>query len=287
MRSRSMPIIIRAFTITCSLATVTIQSVRAQDSVMTVTIAGVVRDTGGRVLAGAEVRSGERFTLTSDSGTFVLGELRPDTVELSVRRIGYNPVSTAFVIRPGLTVSVAVRMTPSNVTLGTILVEGKKVDSRLWKSGFYERAKLGSGTFFTPEYLEHHGSSVSGLVAEVPGVGIQRDVRGRASAIGHLGSKSCPMNVFIDGTLVRWAGDVGLDAILPKDDILAVEVYPRAAFVPSVLVGSGAAAGGATSGAGGASGVNASTNSMMTSQGQRSDCGAIFFWTKPFEPASR
>lgn len=244
---------------------------------MTVTIAGVVRDTSGRVLPGAEVRSGERVTLTSDSGTFVLGELPPDTVELTVRRIGYKPVFTAFVIRPGLTVSVAVRMTPSNVTLGTIIVEGKQVDTRLWKSGFYQRANLGSGTFFTPDYLEHHGSTMSGLISEVPSVRIERDVRGRATPMGRFGAGECRMNVFIDGTLARWAPDVGIDDVLPKEDILAVEVYPRAAFVPSVLVGSSSGVGG----------TGSRTNSTMASQGQRSDCGAIFLWTKPFEPTQR
>ena len=250
----------------------------AQDSASTVTIAGVVRDTSGRLLPGAEVRSGEHFTLTSDSGTFVLAGLTPDTVDLLVRRIGFRPVATAFVIRPGLTVSVAVRMTPSDVTLGTIVVEGQKLDARLWKSGFYHRQKLGSGTFFAPDFLEHHGSSLSGLIGEVPGVRIQRDIRARATAIGHFGGKECSMNVFIDGTLARWASDVGLDAVLSKDDILAVEVYPRASFVPSVLVGS-------SSDVSGTSGSSASSsNTMMTSQGQRSDCGAIFFWTKPFEP---
>jgi hypothetical protein len=256
----------------------TVARAAAQDSASTVTIAGVVRDTSGRVLPGAEVRSGEHYTLTSDSGTFVLAGLAPDTVELLVRRIGFRPVVTAFVIRPGLTVSVAVRMTPSDVTLGTIVVAGEKVDARLWKSGFYHRQKLGSGTFFAPDYLEHHGSSLSGLIAEVPGVRVQRDIRARATAIGHFGGKECPMNVFIDGTLARWANDVGLDAVLAKDEILAVEVYPRASFVPSVLVGSSSDA----SGIGGAAGSGSSTR--LTSQGQRSDCGAIFFWTKPFAP---
>lgn len=59
----------------------------AQDATSTVTVAGVVRDTRGRVLSGAEVRSGERLILTSDSGTFVLSELRSvsDTSRSSLR----------------------------------------------------------------------------------------------------------------------------------------------------------------------------------------------------------
>ena len=63
-------------------------------------------------------------------------------------------------------VTVTVRMTPSGVTLGTIVVEGKKLDARLWKTGFYRRAKAGMGTFFTPEQLEHRGTTISGLIAK-------------------------------------------------------------------------------------------------------------------------
>lgn len=247
----------------------------AQDSVATVSIGGIVRDTSGRLLTGAEVRSGERFTVTSDSGRFLLADLMPDTVELMVRRIGYRPVATAFVIRPGFNITVSVTMTPSGVTLGTIVVEGKRLDAHLWKAGFYERSKLGMGTFFTPEDLRHRGSTISGLLAEVPSVTIQRDQRNRAAAMGRFGNGQCLMNVFVDGTLVRWAPDVGLDAVLPKDEILAIEVYPRPALVPSVLVGLGGG------------GSAAPGQATMTSQGQRSDCGAIFLWTKPFEPGRK
>jgi hypothetical protein len=99
--------------------------------------------------------------------------------------------------------------------------------------------------------------------------------------MGRFGGGWCRMNVFIDGQLARWATDVGLDDVLPKSEILAVEVYPRAALVPSVLVGSTSTTGGSGGSVAGVTG--AGSNSMMTSQGQRSDCGAIFIWTKPFK----
>lgn len=174
----------------CLLAAAAPSTGLAQDNVATVSIGGIVRDTSGRLLTGAEVRSGERFTVTSDSGRFLLADLMPDTVELMVRRIGYRPVATAFVIRPGYHIDVAVKMTPSGVTLGTIVVEGKRMDAHLWKAGFYERSKLGMGTFFTPEDLEHRGSTISGLIAEVPSVTIERDQRNRAAARAGLAMDS-------------------------------------------------------------------------------------------------
>lgn len=241
----------------------------AQDHRPSVSISGVVRDLAGRPLAGAEVRSGDRFALTSDSGSFSLADLAPDTVELTVRRIGYKAVATTFVIEPGYHITVAVRMTPSAVTLGTVVVEGQRMDARLWQAGFYDRRKLGVGTFFTPEYLEHFGGTMSGLLAQVPSVRVEHDPRHRAAAMGPFGAGQCRMNVFIDGALARWASDVGLDAILAKDDILGVEVYPRPAFVPSVLVGST---------------TSSARGQTITEQGQHTDCGAIFIWTRPFAP---
>lgn len=252
-----------------TLSVVASSALAQERSTAKVSIAGVVRDTIGRALAGAEARSGDRFMLTTDSGTFMLTDLMPDTVELTVRRIGYKLVATTFVIKPGYQITVAVRMTPSSVRLGTVVVEGQRMDARLWQAGFYERRRLGMGTFFTPDYLAHFGGTISGLLAQVPSVTVERDRQNRATATGPFGNGHCRMNVFIDGALARWAPDVGLDGILARDDILGVEVYPRPAFVPSVLVGST---------------TSSARGQTMTDQGQRADCGAIFIWTKPFEP---
>ena len=228
-----------------------------------VTLVGVVRDTSGRPLAGAEVRAGAAlFTLTDADGAFHLTGVEPDTVQLLVRRIGYRPADVVLAANAGLRVELLVRMVPAAVELGTITIEGRTMDTRLWQSGFYERQKVGSGTFFDPEFLARHRGTMDGLVREATGVRVQRDRYGRSVALGRFGGGWCPLNVFIDGVLVRWANDVGIDQLLNKQDVLAVEIYPRGTQVPASLAGYATAGGG-----GGATGGT--------------DCGVISFWTKP------
>lgn len=228
-----------------------------------VTLVGVVRDTSGRPLAGAEVRAGAAlFTLTDADGSFRLTGVEPDTVQLLVRRIGYRPADVVLAANAGLRVELLVRMVPAAVELGTITIEGRTMDTRLWQSGFYERQKVGSGTFFDPEMLARHRGTIDGLVREAPGVRVNRDRYGRSIALGRFGGGWCQLNVFIDGVLVRWANDVGIDQLLNTQDVLAVEVYPRGTQVPATLAGYTA-----TGGGGGATGGT--------------DCGVISFWTKP------
>jgi hypothetical protein len=242
----------------------------------TVTLVGLVRDTAGHSLSGAEVRAGAtQFTLTGADGRFVLEGVAPDTIQLLVRRIGYKPADVVLEAAAGLRVELAVKLVPAAVELGTVVVEGRRMDTRLLQSGFYEREKLGLGTYFSPDYLEHHGGSMDALMREVPSVRVTRDSYNRAVALGPFGVGLCQLNVFLDGILVRWAGDMGLDMLLDKQDVLAVEVYPRASQLPLAFAGYLSASGGGLPAPGGAA---------RGSDG--SDCGAIVIWTKPIGDAT-
>ena len=237
-----------------------------------VTLVGVVRDTAGRPLAGAEVRAGAtQITLSDADGTFLLTGVEPDTVQLLVRRIGYRPADVVLAASAGLRVELLVRMVPAAVELGTITIEGRTMDTRLWQSGFYDRQKVGSGTFFDPEFLARHRGTMDGLMRDAPGVRVQRDRYGRTVALGRFGSGWCQLNVFIDGVFVRWASDIGIDQLLNKADVLAVEIYPRGTQVPATLAGYTASGGGVLTSPGGAGG--GATGGT--------DCGVVAFWTKP------
>ncbi|HEU4629883.1 MAG TPA: carboxypeptidase-like regulatory domain-containing protein [Gemmatimonadaceae bacterium] len=237
----------------------------------TVTLVGVVRDTAGLPLSGAEVRAGARqFTLTGEDGRFALTGVAPDTIQLLVRRIGYQPADVILEAGAGLRVELAVKLVPSATELGTIVVNGRKMDTRLLESGFYDRQKVGSGTFFDPDDLEHHGGSMDALLREVPSVRVSRDIHNRSVALGQFAGGTCRLNVFLDGILIRWAADEGLDMMVNKRDVLAIEVYPRPVQVPAIFAGYlSESQGGLPLPGGGASG------------GGGASCGALVIWTKP------
>lgn len=278
MRARSLPfrrtsLALRLLAAVAAAPAAAAQAPTAADSAARyVTLVGVVRDTSGRPLAGAEVRAGAtQLTVSDADGSFLLTGVEPDTVQLLVRRIGYRPADVVLAANAGLRVELLVRMVPAAVELGTITVEGRTMDTRLWQSGFYERQKVGSGTFFDPEFLARHRGTIDGLVREAPGVRVDRDRYGRSVARGRFGGGWCSLNVFIDGVYVRWANDVGIDQLLSRQEVLAVEIYPRGTQVPATLAGYTAAGGGVMLSPGGTGG-GASGGS---------DCGVISFWTKP------
>lgn len=245
----------------------------AQAPVKPVTIAGVVRDTAGRALLAAEVRAGDRWVTSDREGKFVLDSVPADTIPLQIRRIGYKVEDVLLVASPGDRVEIAVRLTPIEVTLGTIVVQGKRMDTFLMKNGWYDRTRLGMGVQFDPDYLQHFGGTLSGLLYNVPSVRIERDQFGRATALVNMnGMYMCALNVFLDGVYVPWAIDAGIDDVIPKQLILAVEVYKRGVEIPQSFGRAG------TTGTGGLpAGV------AQAAQAEKGDpkCGAIMIWTKP------
>lgn len=241
----------------------------------TVTLVGVVRDTGGRPLSGAEVRASATQLAFSDSeGRFELTGVEPDTVQLLVRRIGYQPANVLLTANPGLRVELAVTLVPSAVELGTIVVAGRRLSTHLLKNGFYDRQKRSLGTLLGPEELERSGASLSGLMHMMPGVSVKYGRNNVPVAYGRSGTSLCPLNVFIDGLQIPFAGDHGLDQLLSRNDILAVEVYARAGLIPSTLSGRSSA-----SRLYGGSLPSPETEAVMD---KTSECGAILIWTRPF-----
>jgi len=245
-------------------------------------ITGTVRDTTGRALGAVEVRAGEQFTLTDRDGRFMLANLSGDSVRILARRIGYKPAEATMALQPNVRrVDIAIRLEPSIVELGTVVVEARRLSTRLMRVGFYQREKLGLGTYFGPDYLAKHGGSFGSLMSEVPSVGVARRSNGLAIPMGPAGGLGgqCPLRVFLDGTYIPWAAQVGLDGVIAKDEVLAVEVYPRAAEVPARVSGIGAAVG--------AEGEAAAPGGVPIRGIGSVDCGAVLIWSKPFEPTQR
>ena len=244
----------------------------------TVTLDGIVRDNNGRPLAAAEIIVDEDHrTITNSRGEFSIGGLEPGVIEFIARRIGYNPVTTAVQVEPGLTVHLAVKLRPLAIQLGTIVVEGKRLDKTLWQTGFYQRQQTAAGHYFDDEYFRRHQTSVGTVVSTVPSVFLDRKSNGSTLALGTLpNGTGCLLSVFVDGNVVPWA-DTGIDNVVNRDDVLAIEVYGRASEMPARIAGRGG-----VSGLGAIGTVNL-RGSTLTQGPTTGDCGAILIWTKPLQ----
>ncbi len=250
-----------------------------------VTLTGVIRDPDGRALAAAEVIvDSENRAVSNSRGEFTIAGLPAGIVEFTARRIGYQPTTTAIDIQPGLTVHLGIKLVPAAVQLGTMVIEGKAVDKTLWQTGFYQRQNAGMGDYFDSEYMRRHQAGLGALMGNVAGVRVDRGTgdRGGPVATGPRPDGSrCALNVFVDGNIIPWSATTGIDDVVNRDDVLAVEVYPRASEMPAKIAGRGGATGV------GAIGTVSLQGASRQLGGGFSECGAVLIWTKPLEGRKR
>lgn len=228
-------------------------------------LVGRVFDMHERPLAAAEVRAGARAVLTDSAGDFRLDSLEADPTFILIRRVGYQPAETEIARQHDVVeIRIVVHLEPVAVELGTVVINERRLDVGLLRSGFYDRMNTGSGTFFTGEQLERMGHTYTAVLGAVPGVEIAYGAYGAlvplGMASGGLGRTKCPMDVYVDGMHVRWARETGINGVVPKEQLVGVEIYPRNTQVP------------------------AQYRQMARLADGGIVCGAIFLWTRPFAP---
>ena len=173
----------------------------------------------------------------------------------------------------------AIKLTPSTVTLGTIVIDGKRFNKNLWQSGFYQRQDAGAGYFFDPEALSRHHADLSSLIAMVPSVQMLRDGRGTSVPLGYFSNHTaCPLKVFVDGFPANWVSAAGIDAVGQPEDLLGIEVYPRASDIPMAIA---AVSGQSQMGALAQVRLKDDSTNMEMGKGQ-AECGAMMIWTKKY-----
>ena len=250
-----------------------------------VSIDGVVSDGFGRPLAAAEIIvDADHRAISNARGEFTIQNLPAGIVEFTARRIGYQPTTTAIDIDPGVKVHVAVKLVPVAVEIGTMVIEGKQLDRALWNTGFYQRRDGGRGHYFDADFFRRSNVSVGGLLEGVAGVRVNRGTSGRGGPVpmGRLPNGGlCNLDVYVDGNYIPWASQTGIDDVINRDDVLAVEVYSSAMDKPPVIVGKGGAGGVGSIGTVQLNGARLEVGSAFA------ECGALLVWTKPFEDRSR
>jgi hypothetical protein len=222
----------------------------------TARISGTVTDSTGRRLRGAEIRvaDGSVRTTTSDSGQFLMKGLKPGKTEFLVRALGFGAATFTTELRAGRTRQMRVILRPSTVQLSTITVLDSLSAPLLAETGFFDRKRVGWGSFITPEDVERrHPMYVSDMLRSVSGVEVTSRVPGRTTVLSTRSmsmSGRCVMNVFVDGTRAYLSGGMTLEDVVSGSEMGAMEVYPSASETPPQFIVMG------------------------------SDCGTLVIWTK-------
>ena len=210
-------------------------------------------------------------------GRFILSGLPVGGHELSVRHLGYAPLTHPVTVTRGLTTEVEVGLSPDPVELEPLVATATR-PRRLEIKGFYDRRYwgelLGGGAFFTAQDIERRNPvRITHMIADAPGVRLANcDLRGNGCKLYStttsrgFSDQGCQLNVYLDGNLVirgstaRWSLTAGAgrisdpresinDYVLPIE-IGGIEVYTGAASLPAEFGGSD------------------------------SRCGAVVIWTK-------
>ncbi|MEP6690504.1 MAG: TonB family protein [Gemmatimonadaceae bacterium] len=222
-------------------------------------IAGVVRDSGGTAIAGAEVSvagTADRAE-SGDDGAFRIARPGSDSATLRVRRLGFRPTSVVVSSSAAGPGSLLVTLVALSQSLQPIVVIGGRGAGPDRLQGFAERKREGgAGRFFTHEEIERqHLSRMSDLMRLVPGVNVVHTSY-PPNAV-RLRGQACAPLTWLDGFPLL-AGEFDLDALQPES-IEAMEVYSGPASIPLRFRG------------------------PLSSQ----QCGAIIIWSRLGRPRAR
>jgi carboxypeptidase family protein/TonB-dependent receptor-like protein len=193
---------------------------------------GVVVDSAGAPIPQADIGivALHRLTRSDDQGRFSLNKLKGDTVELSVRRLGYEPrvLRVALDTAPD---SVHIVMKEQPEILSEMSVSAHMRRLRLGVEEFYRRRALGTGTYFTREDIQaRHAHSTSDILRNTPGVRFVRTSSGLGVRFANTSivRRDCMPMIWIDG---QKAPAMEVDDI-PVNDIEAIELYSGASTTP-------------------------------------------------------
>ena len=188
-------------------------------------LVGVVRDPAGAALQGVAVTIPGTSVRTDVRGSFQLLTLDVDTVSISLRMLGYEPIDAFLTARNKLWDTVLVQMDPSAQKLTNVKVTESVTRSSLALRDFDERRARGIGQFITREEIVERGSSrLSDLLRTKRGVSVTKGGRVRFVAY----RKECIPYIWLDGVLAR-----GMEVDeLPSSTVEAMELYPYMSTVP-------------------------------------------------------
>lgn len=217
---------------------------------------GVVVDSSGRPVQDADVGILMRHLLTRSDGDgkFLLRRIPAGDLELSVRRLGYQPRLVNIRITGHGTDSIRIVLASRPQLL--VGVEVTEREQRAWLDieGFYRRRIRGIGQYVTRDEFRSSGT-VTDMLRSVPGLqivqrrGSRRGVRFQSTSLA--GGDCMPM-IWLDG---QKAPRMEVDDI-PINDVEGVELYSGPSTTPQ----------------------------QFYPDNTRNTCGTIVIWSRPPDP---
>lgn len=196
------------------------------------TITGVVRDTSGAPVVGADVsvRAGEVRARTDSSGRFVLSGLGADKYTVFARKLGFAP--TTFDVSLGKNGHVDIKLVFDQrmPLLDTVVVHGERECSAFSLDGFTCRRHSENGVFLDyTDIDEKEPIYTADIFRGVPGFRVEtRSSRDGPVRVPVVANGFGCINVLVDGyerTMARRVPD-------SPYDLLAVEIYAKPDSVP-------------------------------------------------------
>lgn len=216
-------------------------------------VSGSVVDTAGAAVEDADVGivALRRLTRTNERGGFSFNNLPAAEIELSIRRLGYQPTKMTVVVGQGSeSLRVVLRHHPT--TLEAFEVEEREMRRLLWIEDFHRRRILGLGTYVSREDIENRRATrTSDLFRNLPGIRFV-STQGRTGVrfvSAPIQRRDCIPMIWLDG---QRAPGMEIDEVVVTN-IEGIEVYHGPSTTPM---------------------------RFSQSQGSRSSCGTIVIWSR-------
>lgn len=199
-------------------------------------VTGMIRDSLGSVVAGAEVGIAGRFGrgTTGSDGSFRIAAVPTGRQLVIARRLGFRPDSAIVEVTGGDTARVEITLAPVAYRIAPVVVEAGRPLYTGRMGGFRERRDRGIGHYFTAEEIDRRNPSrVSDLLRMVPGLRVV--TQGNGQSVVLLRNQRCTPLVWLDGSPAS-AGFLDPDHFAPNT-LAGIEVYSGPATVPAELMG--------------------------------------------------
>ena len=201
-------------------------------------VSGRVTSLDRRPLANAIVRvigSGSQVRTNGD-GNYVIADAGAGTQTVEARAIGYQPMRLATRLSESVPTSVTLRLPVQRVQLDTIRVQaGRELVPEL--KGIERRWRTGVGTVMNGAMVRDRSNLfITDALRGINGVTV-RQVGGFGQSImmRSANGMECSAGVIVDGQALppSQSASISLDEITRREDIAAIEVYPRPSMVPA------------------------------------------------------